>query len=274
MSDTISRLRDLADRMRLKSLELTHKVGPMGAHIGPALSAIEIIACLYGDVMQLGSDGTPADLFIPSKAHCVLAYYTALAYSGFFPVEELETFEVNGSDLPGHPVKNPKKGISFSGGSLGMGPSVGLGVALAWRRKGVDRNVFVLVGDGELQEGSCWEAFMAAAHYKLGNYLVIVDQNKLQYDGTTDEVMSLGDLRGKFESFGMDVYNVNGHDVASLHATLVKAARGRTGKPDAIIADTIKGKGVSFMEGKREWHHARLTKEQLDQAVAELGRRS
>lgn len=273
-SSTILKVRDLADRMRLKSIEMTYKVGPLGAHIGPALSAIEVLACLYGDVMKLGKDGTPADLFIPSKAHCVLAYYSALAFSGFFPPEELDTFEVNGSDLPGHPVKNERKGISFSGGSLGMGPSVGVGVALAWRRKGIDRNVFVLVGDGELDEGSVWEAFMSAAHYKLDNYVIIVDENKLQYDGTTEQVMSLGNLQHKLESFGFDVYKVNGHDVAALHPILVAAARSRNGKPQAIIADTIKGKGVSFMEGRKEWHHSRLTKEQYEQALAELGRRS
>ena len=273
-SGTIVKLRDMAHRMRLKSLEMNHKVGPLGAHIGPALSAIEILACLYGDVMKLGRDGTPADLFIPSKAHCVLAYYTALAFSGFFPEEELETFEVNGSELPGHPVRNDRKGISFSGGSLGMGPSVGIGVALGWRRKGIDCNVFVLVGDGECNEGSVWEAFMSAAHYKLDNYVIIVDENKLQYDGTTDQVMSLGDLQGKLRSFGFDVSYVDGHDVARFHPALAAAARSRNGKPQAIIADTLKGKGVSFMEGRKEWHHSRLTKEQYDQALAELGQRS
>ncbi len=273
-SGTIVKLRDMAHRMRLKSLEMNHKVGHLGAHIGPALSSIEILACLYGDVMKLGRDGTPADLFIPSKAHCVLAYYTALAFSGFFPEEELETFEVNGSELPGHPVRNDRKGISFSGGSLGMGPSVGIGVALGWRRKGIDRNVFVLVGDGECNEGSVWEAFMSAAHYKLDNYVIVVDENKLQYDGTTDQVMSLGDLQGKLRSFGFDVSYVDGHDVAKLHPALVAAARSRNGKPTAIIADTLKGKGVSFMEGRKEWHHSRLTKEQYEQALAELGQRS
>ena len=273
-SGTIVKLRDMAHRMRLKSLEMNHKVGHLGAHIGPALSAIEILACLYGDVMKLGLDGTPGDLFIPSKAHCVLAYYTALAFSGFFPEEELETFEVNGSELPGHPVRNDRKGIAFSGGSLGMGPSVGIGVALGWRRKGIDRNVFVLVGDGECNEGSVWEAFMSAAHYKLDNYVIIVDENKLQYDGTTDQIMSLGNLQEKLRSFGFDVAYVDGHDVAKLHPALAAAARSRNGKPVAIIADTLKGKGVSFMEGRKEWHHSRLTKEQYEQALVELGQRS
>jgi transketolase len=277
MSDnaTIAKLRALADQMRLKALEMAYRTGPLGAHLGPGLSAIEIHACLFGDVMKLGKDGTQGDLFLPSKAHCVLAYYTALAYTGFFPIEDLDGFEVSGSELPGHPVKNEKRGITFSGGSLGMAPAQGIGVALAWRRKNIDRNVFVLVGDGECNEGSCWEAFMSAAHYKLDNLVIIVDENKLQYDGTTDQIMSLGNLTAKFQSFGFDCAYVDGHDVGKLHPVLAAAARSRNGKPQAVIADTIKGKGVSFMEGRKEWHHSRLTKEQYDLAVAELaGRRS
>lgn len=275
-SNNILKIKELADNMRLKAMDMALSAGTNGSHLGAGLSSMEIIACLYGGIMNIDSknpnkDGR--DFFIPSKAHCVLAFYTALAYTGFFPVEELNNFEVNCFDLPGHPLMNISKGIEFSGGSLGMGFSQGVGLALAGKRKKNNSKVFVLLGDGECDEGSIWEAAMSAAHFKLDNLTVIVDNNKLQYDGGTEEVMSLLNLKSKFESFGFNVYEVDGHNIESLHDTLRKTEVLSNNKPSAVIADTIKGKGISFMENKKEWHHSILSKEQYDLAVCELNKR-
>lgn len=151
-----------------------------------------------------------------------------------------------------------------------MGPAQGIGMALAYRRKGCDGNIFVLLGDGECDEGSIWEAAMSAAHFKLDNLILIIDKNQLQYDGATEQIMELGSLADKFSSFGFDVFTVNGHHMGDLYAVLTKATGRREGRPKVIVADTVKGKGVSFMENKKEWHHSRLSKEQYEQAVAEL----
>jgi transketolase len=271
----IDTLTNLANKMRLKALEMAYQAGPNGAHLGPALSCIEILACLYGAFMNANGksprDGCK-DVFIPSKAHCVLSFYTALAFTGRFPEQDLDTFEANGSELPGHPVMDADKGIEFSGGSLGMGPAQGIGVALAYRRKGCDGNIFVLLGDGECDEGSIWEAAMSAAHFKLDNLILIIDNNKLQYDGATEQVMALRSLGDKFSSFGFEVFPVDGHNMSNLYAVFTKATGHRDGRPKVVLADTVKGKGVSFMEHKKEWHHSRLSKEQYEQAVAELSR--
>jgi transketolase len=202
----------------------------------------------------------------------VLSFYTALAFTGRFPEQDLDTFETDGSDLPGHPVMNADKGIAFSGGSLGMGPAQGIGMALAYRRKGCDGNIFVLLGDGECDEGSIWEAAMSAAHFKLDNLILIIDNNKLQYDGPTEQIMALRSLADKFSSFGFEVFAVDGHDMGGLYEVLTKAVGHRDGRPKVVVADTVKGKGVCFMEHKKEWHHSRLSKEQYEQAVAELSR--
>ena len=274
-SAPIDTLTNLANKMRLKSLEMAYKAGPNGAHLGPALSSIEILACVYGAFMNADDKKALAgweDVFIPSKAHCVLSYYTALAFTGHFPEEDLDTFEIDGSDLSGHPVMNVAKGIEFSGGSLGMGPAQGIGIALAYRRKGCDGNIFVLLGDGECDEGSVWEAAMSATHFKLDNVIFIIDNNKLQYDGATEQIMALRSLADKFSSFGFEVFTVDGHHMGALHVVFTQATGHRDGRPKVIVADTVKGKGVSFMENKREWHHSRLSKEQYEQAVAELSR--
>lgn len=268
-SASIDDLRNLTHKMRLKTLAMAYKAGVNGAHLGPALSCTEILACLYGAFMNTHGDGGK-DVFIPSKAHCVLSFYTALAFTGHFPEADLETFEVDGSELPGHPIMNASRGIAFSGGSLGMGPAQGIGMALAYRRKGWDGHVFVLLGDGECDEGSIWEAVMSAAHFKLDNLVLIIDHNKLQYDGPTEQIMALRSLAGKFASFGFEVFPVDGHNLADLHAVFTTAIGHRDGRPKVVVADTVKGKGVSFMEHKKEWHHARLSQAQYEQAVLEL----
>lgn len=276
-SAPIGRLTNLANRMRLKTLEMAYKAGANGAHLGPALSCTEILACLYGAFMTANGksarDGWK-DVFIPSKAHCVLSFYTALAFTGRFPEQDLDAFEIDGSDLPGHPVMNVDRGIEFSGGSLGMGPAQGIGMALAYRRKGCGGNIFVLLGDGECDEGSVWEAAMSAAHFKLDNIILIIDNNRLQYDGAPEQIMALGSLVDKFSSFGFETFTVDGHNMSDLHGVFTSATGHRDGRPKAIVAETIKGKGVSFMEHKKEWHHSRLSKELYEQAVAELSHTS
>lgn len=272
--DKILNIRTMSLWMRRKALQMAYNAGDKGAHLGAGLSSVEILACLYGGATNISAKGIneeARDVFIPSKAHCVLSFYTALAYSDFFPMEDLDQFEHNGSELPGHPIMNTTRGIEFSGGSLGMGLSQGVGVALANKRKQYNNKVYVLLGDGECNEGAIWEAAMSAAHFKLDNLIVIVDYNKLQYDGTIEEVMGLYSLKNKFMSFGFESREIDGHNIEELCNTLQELQQNLNDKPKVIIAHTIKGKGVSFMENKKEWHHAVLSKEQYDIAVKEVG---
>jgi transketolase len=269
----IARAEAAARTMRRQALELAYAAGPNGAHLGPGLSMIELMAALYGGILRVDPrrpDDPDRDRFLLSKGHGVLAYYTALAQAGFLTEEELRTFERNEGILPGHPVRNPAKGIETSSGSLGMGLSIGIGSALAGRKAGRTYRVYVLMGDGECGEGSVWEAAMAAAHYRLGNLTGIVDRNELQYDGPTREIMDLGDLAAKWRSFGWDVAEIDGHSVREIFAALAPRPEAAE-RPYLVIARTVKGKGVSFMEGNREWHHGRLSKAQFETAMAEQG---
>ena len=208
------------------------------------------------------------DRFILSKGHGALGYYSALAESGFINKEELFTFEKDGSFLLGHPVKKREKGIEFTNGSLGMGLSLGIGVSLANRMKQRSNTVYVLMGDGECNEGSVWEAFMAASQYKLTNLVAIIDRNHFQLGGNTTEVMDVGDIKNKIESFGWDVREVNGHDIVQLYNAFTEPHDKE--KPLAIVANTIKGKGFSFSENNNAWHHAVLTQTNYDIAIQEL----
>lgn len=267
--ENIQRLQDMARRMRLDALNMALAAGDSGSHLGGGLSCIEILAVLYGEVMQYDvkdPENPLRDRFYPSKNHCVLAHFPALVEAGYLQREELLEFKKDGGRLTGYP-RNVQIGLEYSGGSLGMAISVGIGTALALREKRQDNRVYVLMGDGELNEGSIWEAFMSAAHYKLGNMTVIIDRNHLSYDGDTEEVMALGDLAKKMESFNWNVVSCNGHNVGSLLEAFTQV---REEKPTIIIAETVKGKGVSFVENRREWHHNRLTKEQYEQAVKEV----
>lgn len=266
----LNHIRELAKKIRISVIETGYLAGKKGAHFGGALSAVEILACLYGGVMKIdpkNPTAQPRDIFIASKAHCVLALYSALAHSGFFSVDDLKTFEQDESDLGGHPVMNISRGIEFSGGSLGMGLSQGIGVALGYRRMNVDNHIFVLLGDGECDEGSVWEGIMAASHFKLDNLIVIVDKNNLQSDGFTSNIMSLDNLSFKFFSFGLDVFEVDGHNINELCDTFQIVLNTKNNRPKIIIANTIKGKGISFMENKFEWHHRILTQQQFEEAI-------
>jgi len=273
MQETIiSTIEKMALNMRKRALKMALSAGTNGSHLGPGLSVMEIIASLYGGVMKLDPKNPKwekRDRFIVSKAHCVLAYYTALAQVGYIPAEDLDTFESNGGYLPGHPVMNEDKGIEFSGGSLGMGLSLGIGVALSAKKKGLSYSTYVLLGDGECNEGSVWEAAMSAAHFNVDNLIAIVDCNKLQYDGPTCDILNMAEFKAKWRSFGWETVEIDGHCVPDIYDVL-KNRKLAAGKPYAVIAHTVKGKGVSFMENNKDWHHSRLTKDLYDKAIAEL----
>jgi transketolase len=265
----INRIKAFAQRMRNRSLKMALDCDRNGSHLGAALSTIEIFASLYGKVLQFNTKD-PSDVnrdrLIVSKGHCVLAYYTALTEVGFLTEADLESFEKNGSRLHGHATRDLTTGVEFSGGSLGMGFSYGVGVAIAGKSNNLPYHVYVIIGDGECNEGIVWESCMAASHYKLDNLTLIVDDNKLQYDGESSKVMNMGSLQKKFEAFGFHAHDIDGHDVEQV----IKALTDKTpGKPTVVIANTIKGKGVSFMEGKKEWHHSRLSPEQYEIAMSE-----
>lgn len=262
-------MKALAKTLRLSALQMALNSGKNGSHLGAGLSSVEIFAVLYGGVLKYDLQNKAdenRDRLVVSKGHCVLSYYSALWQAGFLTDEDIQSFETNGSHFHGHAMRNLNKGIEFSGGSLSMGMSFAVGQALACKKKGLTSRVFSIVGDGECDEGLIWEAAMSAANYELNNFVLIVDRNKLQYDGPTTEVMNQIDLGDKFRAFGFDVRVVDGHDVDAL----AKAMNESSEKPVCVIADTIKGKGVSFMEGIKTWHHSVLTQEQYDQAVKEV----
>ena len=270
----LSEIESLAKKIRLSAVKMGFKAGKNAAHFGGGLSAVEILACLYGGVMNIDPKNPlkeDRDIFILSKGHGVLALYSALAHSGFFSVEEFENFETDESDLCGHPAMKLDWGMELSSGSLGMGISQGLGICLGRRKKNIGGKVFVLVGDGELDEGSNWEAAMAAANFNADSLIVVVDKNKIQLDGETDTVMKLGDLAKKFSAFDFEVREVDGHNISGLCNAFSELIESRNGQPKVLIADTVKGKGISFMENKVEWHHATLNNTQYEQAMKELG---
>jgi transketolase len=264
-------LRQAAQAMRRNIIRLALHGGSNGVHIGPALSMVEIMACLFLDVLRRNGDDTAGirDKFILSKGHGALCYYVALYEAGIINLEKLDTYENNGGDLPGQPVKNKEIGIDFSSGTLGLGLAYGAGLALGARKQGADCRVYVVMGDGELNEGSVWESAMFAAHVGLTNLVAIIDRNGMQSDGCTKDVMAI-DIEAMWRSFGWEVIACDGHDIAQLLAALVGETNG---KPRVVVANTVKGKGVSFMEGNNEWHHNRLTMDQFNRAVAELDAR-
>jgi transketolase len=208
------------------------------------------------------------DRFILSKGHACLAYYAALCEIGYISKEELKTFEKNDSNLLGHPVINRKLGIDFSNGSLGMGLSLGIGVAIASKKKRKKFNVYVVIGDGECNEGSVWEAAMSAPNFKLDNLYAIIDRNNFQQTGSNNEIMSVESLRDKWSSFGWYTAELDGHNIEALCNFIDKSSQ--INKPKAIIANTTKGKGFSFSENNNDWHHSILTKSFYDKAIKEL----
>lgn len=263
-------IQGMAKTMRQKILEISHNCN-QSAHLGGGLSMVEVMAVLYGRVLRF-KVGQPRweerDRFILSKGHGVLGYFPALLVTGIISEDIFKTFKTNESDLIAHPVMNLDLGIESSNGSLGQGLSMGVGIAVAAKKKKSDFKVYVYMGDGECNEGSVWEAVMSAAQLGLDNLTAVVDFNKLQSDGDSRQIMDLADLAGKFKSFGWDVHEIDGHDIAQIvnafEAPLV------SGRPRILVAHTVKGKGVSFMENNNEWHHNRLTKANYELALAEL----
>ena len=267
----LTEIQIMAKTMRHKILEISH-VCNQSAHLGGGLSMVEIMAVLYGRILRYKPNNPRwenRDRFILSKGHGVLGYFSAMLVSGVIDEETYKTFKTNESDLIAHPVMNLDLGIESSNGSLGHGLSMGIGIALAAKKKQRDFNVYVYMGDGECNEGSVWEAVMSAAQLGLDNLTAIVDYNKLQSDGDARQIIDFADLAGKFKSFGWNAQEINGHDVEQIVAAFEEPIE--QGHPRILVAHTIKGKGISFMENNNEWHHNRLTKANYELALAELG---
>ncbi len=263
-------LQIIACKVRMGVIESTY--GAKAGHPGGSLSAAEVYTYLYFKEMNIDPknpkwDGR--DRFVLSKGHTTPGLYSVLANRGFFPVEDLPTFRHIDSYLQGHPNMNTVPGVDMSTGSLGQGVSVATGMALAAKHTGKTNRVYSLLGDGEIQEGQVWEACMAAAHYKLDNLCIVVDNNGLQIDGNIADVMSPYPIVGKLEAFGFEVVTVDGHDFDELEAAFNKA-RETKGKPFAIVMKTTKGKGVSFMENDAGWHGKAPNDAEYAQAMSEL----
>ena len=261
-----------ANDMRTDIVRMIAEAG--SGHPGGSLSCADILAALYfGGVLEHDPENPEwegRDRFILAKGHAAPALYAALAQAGYIPREELATLRKLGSRLQGHPDSNQVPGVEVSTGSLGQGLSIAAGAAAGLRLDGAPQTVFALLGDGECQEGQVWEAAMFAAHRKLDNLVAIVDRNGLQIDGRTCDVCDPGDLGAKFAAFGWDVDEVDGHDLDALVAVLGAAKAGRDGRPHAVIARTVKGKGVPFMENEAGWHGKAPNAEQAAEALAAL----
>ena len=252
-------------------IESSYRTGKIGIHYGPALSLADYLAVLYGGVMNVDPANPKKedrDRFILSKGHAYTALYSVLALRGFFSLEEYhENFMTDGGLYPAHPIKQLNKGIECSTGSLGMGISFAVGIALNAKKKGLEYTTFVAMGDGECNEGSTFEAFASAVQFGLDNLVVFIDHNKYQQDGTTSDVMNIP-FNGVLTSLGCNVIEINGNDTDQIIDVL--ETRPNNGRPLIIIGNTIKGKGISFMENVNSWHHSTMNEEQYQQAIEEL----
>ena len=265
---TVKELEQKARKVREDILEEVYQA--KSGHPGGSLSIADILTVLYFREMNIDPEnpnGEDRDRLVLSKGHCSPALYSCLANRGFFPVEDLKTFRHIDSYLQGHPDKNKVPGVDMTTGSLGQGLSCANGMAIAGKMNQKDYRVYCILGDGEIEEGQVWEAAMAASHYKLDNLCVVVDNNNLQIDGTIEEVMSSYPIDEKFRSFGFQVINIDGHDIDEISKAF-EVARNVKGKPTCIIAKTIKGKGVDFMENQAGWHGKAPNEEQYNQAIA------
>lgn len=259
-----------AARARILGMEAVHRCA--SGHIGGSLSAADILTVLYFDVMRIDPekpDDPDRDRFVLSKGHCTPGLYPVLALRGYFPEKELELFRNVCGRLSGHAEMRHVRGVDMSTGSLGQGISAAVGMALAGKLDGKSYRVWALLGDGEVEEGQVWEAAMSAAKYRLDNLCAVVDVNGLQIDGPTAEVMPSEPLDEKFRAFGWNVIKTDGHDYAALGEAFSKAAVHK-GRPTAVLARTVKGKGVSFMENDAGWHGKAPNDEQFEKAHAEL----
>ncbi|MCI9508171.1 MAG: transketolase [Angelakisella sp.] len=266
------RLAKAANQVRKGILEEVYSA--QSGHPGGSLSIADVMTYLYQEELRVDTNNPKwedRDRLVLSKGHVCPALYAALAQKGFFPWEELKTFRQVGSRLQGHPDLNKAPGVDFTAGSLGQGVSAAAGIALAGKIAGKNYRVYAILGDGELQEGEVWESAMFSAHYKLDNLCYIIDNNGLQIDGNIQDVCSPYPIDKKFEAFGFEVIVIDGHDFDQIEAAVEKA-KTITGKPVAIIAKTVKGKGVSFMEGKASWHGSAPNEEQYKTAMDDLAK--
>ena len=262
-------IKAMCKRMRLHAMDMALAAGNRGAHVSGSLSCMEIYAVLYGAILNYDIDNllwNERDRFIAGKEHARLAEYPARAEMGFYPVEVLNSYEQNDGLLVGHQLKH-ELGVDYASMSLGMEMSFAVGKALIARQTEQKYHVYCLLGDAECEEGPVWEAFIAAAHYKLDNMTVIIDRNHMSVDGNTEELMAQLDMQEKMEAFGWESVTVDGHDI---HQLMVALKHKPEGKPYVIIAKTTKGKGVSFIENNKSWHQAVLNEEQYRQAVEEI----
>ena len=262
-------LEALARRIRLDVAKMTHQSGLKGAHLGGSMSVADILAVLYGNILKYdpaNPDDPERDRLIISKVHAAVALYAALHEVGFLSDADIDHALQGNSPFFEHPKKSPEHGIEFSGGSLGQGLSLGMGTALGLKKKGVSARVFVILGDGECDEGQVWEAAAAVTHFGLSNVTVIVDDNGLQFDGRKEDILKPGDPAARWASLGYDVRTVDGHNVEELQEALLA----ESDKPKVIIAKTVKGKGVHFAENDVTWHTGRLTDELYQEAIRDI----
>ena len=266
-------MRDLKEIIQQLRIDIVEQIAEAkSGHPGGSLSAIDILAVLYCEKMNIKPNEpswAERDRFVLSKGHIAPALYAVLAEKGFFDKKILKTLRKNESILQGHPDMKHTPGVDMSTGSLGQGLSVANGMALAGKLDNKDYKVYVMLGDGEVQEGQVWEAAMTAAHYKLNNVIAFLDHNGLQIDGTNEEVMNINPIDQKFKAFGWNVLCIDGHNVKEISKAIDSAKLSKS-KPTIIIAKTVKGKGISFMENNCDWHGMAPTEEQAKQAIMEL----
>lgn len=268
---SISKLKQIAIELRKSAITMIYEA--QSGHPGGSLSAADIVTALYFKEMNIDPANPKwedRDRFVLSKGHVCPILYAALGKLGYFPKEYLHKLRQEGSILQGHPDMKKCPGIDISTGSLGQGLSCAVGMAIAGKRDNKNYRVFAMLGDGECDEGQIWEAVMAGYKYQLNNLIVFVDNNKLQLDGTCDEIMPNIDLGKRFEAFGYEVFYIDGHNMEEIVATLDKIRASHNNLPKAIIADTIKGRGVSFMENQLGWHGVAPNDEEYKQAMEEL----
>ncbi len=254
-----------------KRIVVLNSESPAGGHTGADLSQVEIVTSLYFRILNCSPDrldDPERDVYIQSKGHAAGGYYCCLAEAGYFPTDWLSSYQHADSKLPGHPVKHKTPGVELNTGALGHGLPVAVGLALAAKKSGSKRKIYVLTGDGELAEGSNWEAALVAAHYGLDNLIIINDKNKLQLAGFTKDIMRTDPLDEKWRAFGMQVTECEGNNVESVVSTLENLKS--EGKPHVVIANTIKGAGISFIEGRPEWHHRVPKGDEVTMALEEL----
>ncbi len=267
--EKIRELKLISNEIRIWAIKMIYNA--QSGHPGGSLSAADILSALYFHVLRIDPKN-PAwedrDRFVLSKGHASAAYYAALALRGFFPVDELMTFRKIGSRLQGHPTIH-LPGVDMTTGSLGQGFSAAIGMAISGKIYSKDYRVYALIGDGEINEGISWEAALSAPHHKLDNLTVILDRNRYQLDGYTEEILSLENVEEKFRAFNWEVFTVDGHNIKEILLTLEKA-REIKGKPSIIVARTVKGKGVSFMENTSKYHGKAPNKEEFEKAIKEL----